>query len=205
VETWRDASLDRIVAYMDETKANNAVVERFNRRVGNDVARYGLALTPDDFTTIERFHGTFVHAGLSLKFESRGRPARAVYPTYRDLLLATDRNGRSWNYLASEDDYQFVRSLEMQDLIVPVVGDLGGVHALAAIADLLMQRGDHLSAFYISNVETYLYGSKYSQFVKNVQSLPRDAHSVIIRATFRASISASEVQSASEFVAANRQ
>jgi hypothetical protein len=142
---------------------------------------------------------------LSLKFESRGRPARAVYPTYRDLLLATDRNGRSWNYLASEDDYQFVRSLEMQDLIVPVVGDLGGVHALAAIADLLMQRGDHLSAFYISNVETYLYGSKYSQFVKNVQSLPRDAHSVIIRATFRASISASEVQSASEFVAANRQ
>ena len=50
VETWRDASLDRIVAYMDETKANNAVVERFNRRVGNDVARYGLALTPDDFT-----------------------------------------------------------------------------------------------------------------------------------------------------------
>jgi hypothetical protein len=86
-----------------------------------------------------------------------------------------------------------------------VVGDLGGVHALAAIADLLMQRGDHLSAFYISNVETYLYGGKYSQFVKNVQRLPRDARSVIIRATFRASVSASEVQSANEFVAANRQ
>jgi hypothetical protein len=205
VETWRDASLDRIVAYMDETKANNAVVERINRRVRDDVARYGLALTPADFVTIERFHGAFVNAGLSLKFESRGRPARAVYPTYRDLLLATDRNGRSWNYLAGEDDYQFVRSLEMQDLIVPVVGDLGGVHALAAIGDLLMQRGDHLSAFYISNVETYLYGGKYSQFVKNVQRLPRDAHSVIIRATFRASISASEVQSANEFVATNRQ
>jgi hypothetical protein len=204
VETWRDAGLDRIVAYMDETKANSAVVDRVNRRVRDDVARYGLALTAADMATIERFHSAFVNAGLSLKFESRGRPPRAVYPTYRDLILATDRAGHSWNYLAAEDDYQFVRSLETQDLIVPVVGDLGGVHALTAIADLLMQRGDHLSAFYISNVETYLYGGKYSQFVKNVQRLPRDARSVLIRATFRASISASEIQSANEFVAANR-
>ena len=205
VETWRDASLDRIVAYMDETKPNNTVVERISRRVRDDVARYGVSLTAADFATIERFHSAFVNSGLSLKFESRGRPPRAVYPTYRDLILATDRAGRSWNYLATEDDYQFVRSLEMQDLIVPVVGDLGGVHALAAIADLLIQRGDHLAAFYISNVETYLYGEKYAQFVKNVQRLPRDTRSIIIRATFRASISASELQSANEFVASNRQ
>ena len=126
--------------------------------------------------------------------------------TYRDLLLATDRNGRSWNYLASEDDYQFVVHWRMQDLIVPVVGDLGGVHALAAIADLLMQRGDHLSAFYVSNVETWLSVRRQvaPQFVKNVQRLPRDARSVIIQATVFASISASEVESANEFVAANR-
>ena len=61
--------------------------------------------------TIQRFHHSFVNAGLSLKFESRGRAPRSAYPTLRDLLLATDRAGRSWNYLASEADFQFVRSL----------------------------------------------------------------------------------------------
>ena len=65
-------------------------------------------------------------------------------------------------------------------------------------------RGDRLSALYISNVETYLYGGKYSQFVNNVRRLPRDARSVIIRSTFRASISASELQPANEFVSANQ-
>ena len=139
-----------------------------------------------------------------MKFESRGRPPRDVYPTLRDLLLATDRGGRPWNYLASERDYQFVRSLQAQDLVIPVVGDLGGAHALAAIADLMRQRGERLSAFYISNVETYLYGGKHSQFIRNVERLPKDARSVIIRSIFRASVSSSEVRPASQLVLANR-
>ena len=50
--------------------------------------------------------------------------AASYYPTYRDLLLETDRQGRRWSFLASEDDYQFVRSLERRDLVIPVVGDL---------------------------------------------------------------------------------
>ena len=177
---------------------------RLDRQLHDIIAGFGLPLTPADFSTIRRFHHSFVDAGLSLKFESRGRPPRSAYPTLRDLLLATDRAGRSWNYLASERDFQFVRSLQTQDLVIPVVGDLGGQHALAAIADLLVARGDRLSAFYISNVETYLYGDKSSQFVKNVNRLPRDAHSVIIRSIFIASISSSEVQPAAQFLAANR-
>jgi len=68
----------------------------------------------------------------------------------------------------------------------------------------MVQHGDRLSAFYISNVETYLYGSKGTQFVENVRRLPRDEHSMIIRSTFRASISRSEVQAANEFVSSAR-
>ncbi len=204
LEAWRDASLERIVAYIDGTKPDGPSVDRLDRRLHDAITRFGVPLTAADFSTIERFHRAFVKAGLSLKFESRGRPARAAYPTYRDLLMATDRGGQSWNFLASESDYQFVRSLQLQDLIVPVVGDLGGTHAIAAIADLTTQRGERLSAFYISNVETYLYGDKYGQFVANVRRLPRDARSVIIRSTFRASISASEIQPANELVSSFR-
>jgi hypothetical protein len=202
-EAWRDASLPRIVAYLDETKPL-ADLNGLRRRLQREIAGFNVPLTASDYTTIERFHSAFINAGLSLKFESRGRPARAVYPTYRDLLLATDSNGRSWNFLAADRDYQFVRSLESRNLVVPVVGDLGGTHALAAIADEMVQHGDRLSAFYISNVETYLYGSKGTQFVENVRRLPRDEHSMIIRSTFRASISRSEVQAANEFVSSAR-
>ena len=204
LETWQDASLERIVAYIDEAKPLADAGPRLDRRLHDTIAGFGVPLTAADFSTIQRFHHTFVDAGLSLKFESRGRPPRSAYPTLRDLLLATDRAGRSWNYLASERDFQFVRSLQTQDLIIPVVGDLGGQHALSAIADLLSARGDRLSAFYVSNVETYLYGNKSSQFVKNVNRLPRDAHSVIIRSIFVASISSSEVQAAGDFLSANR-
>jgi hypothetical protein len=203
-ETWREASLPRIIDYVDGVRPNPEAVRLSDRRLRDTIAGFGVPLTPTDFSTIERFHRQFIDAGLSLKFESRGRPPRDAYPTFRDLLLATDRAGRSWNYLASERDYQFVRSLQAQDLVVPVVGDLGGTHALAAIADLMVQRGNHLSAFYVSNVETYLYGGKYPQFIRNIEHLPKDSHSVIIRSIFRASISASEVRPANQFALANR-
>jgi hypothetical protein len=204
LETWRDASLERIVAYIDEAKSSPDLVQRLDRRLHGSIAAFGVPLTAADFGTIERFHHTFISAGLSLRFESRGRPPRSAYPTLRDLMLATDRAGRAWNYLASERDFQFVRSLEGQDLVIPVVGDLGGTRALPAIADLMTARGDRLSAFYVSNVETYLSGDKYSLFVKNVARLPRDARSTIIRSTFINSISSSEIEPASQFVSANK-
>jgi hypothetical protein len=204
LETWRDASLERIVAYIDEARPIPNSGPRLDRRLHDAIAAFGVPLSADDFSTIERFHHTFIDAGLSLKFESRGRPPRSAYPTLRDLLLATDRAGRSWNYLASERDFQFVRSLQTQDLVIPVVGDLGGRHALAAIADLMVSRGDRLSAFYVSNVEMYLYGDKSAEFVKNVNRLPRDAHSVIIRSTFVNSVSSSEIQQVGQFLGLSR-
>ena len=168
------------------------------------IAAFGVPLSAADFATIQRFHHTFITSGLSLKFESRGRRPQAVYPTYRDLIMATDRAGHAWSFLAAESDFQFVKSLEAQDLVVPVVGDLGGTRALGAIADLLIARGTRASAFYISNIETYLFGNASSQFVKNVARLPHDAHSVIIRSTFQASVSSSSIQPINEFLASGR-
>jgi len=81
-EAWRDASLPRIVAYLDETKPL-ADLNGLRRRLQREIAGFNVPLTASDYTTIERFHSAFINAGLSLKFESRGRPARAVYPTSR--------------------------------------------------------------------------------------------------------------------------
>jgi hypothetical protein len=183
VETWRDASIDRIVAYLDETKPSPAAGEDGGLHAA--IRRYGLPVSAKDLQTIDRFHASFIAEGLSLRFHSTGRAARDYYPTLRDLLLETDRKGRKLSYLASEDDFAFVKALEARDGVIPVVGDLSGPHAVAAIGQLMAQRGERLSAFYVSNVENYLFrDGAYARYVENLKRLPRSDRSLIVRAIF---------------------
>ncbi len=186
VETWRDASIEKIVAYIDETKAAAASARREDvERLRTAIRRSGVPVSAEEFRTIDRFHAAFVDEGLSLRFHSTGRPAREYYPTYRDLLLETDRQGRKRCYLASEDDFQFVKTLEARDGVIPVVGDLAGPHAVAAIGQLMTERGQRLSAFYVSNVENYLFrDGSYTRYVANLKRLPHSDRSLIIRAIF---------------------
>jgi hypothetical protein len=187
IETWRRASVDRIVAYVDAVVAapDPAAVDALRRRVDEAIARVGVPLSADDRGTIDRFHRRFIGDGLSLRFESTGRPPQSYYPTYRDLLRETDAAGRQANYLASEDAFQFVKGLEERDLVIPVVGDLSGPSAIAAIGRALDGRHERLSAFYVSNVEFYLFSEgSYPRFIANLGRLPRTTNSVLIRSIF---------------------
>ena len=182
---FEEASLQTIVAYVDRTRSDVVAVQALRRQLDEAVKGFGVPLSPEDLATIDRFHRTFINAGLSLQFESRGRPPRSYYPTYRELLLETDRAGRKWNFLAAEEDFKYIQSLEAKDLIVPVVGDVSGPHAVRAIADLMTERQLRLSAFYISNVEMYVFREGgFPKFVDNLNRLPRDRKSVIIRSVF---------------------
>ena len=202
VEAWGDTSLERIVAYIDQTKPLEESVRALRLRLDDAMKRFGVPLSSGDLKTIGRFHAAFINAGLSLKFESRGRPPRSYYPTYRELLLASDRNGRQWNYLVSEHDFQFVRSLEAKDLIIPVVGDLSGPHAVAAVGAAMTEHGDRLAAFYASNVEMYVFRDEhFPRFVENLRRLPRDRRSLIIRSIFEYSSSTSGVQGVDDLIA----
>jgi hypothetical protein len=69
-----------------------------------------------------------------------------------------------------------------RNLIVPATGDFGGPKTLRAIGGWLAQRGAVVSAFYVSNVEQYLFqDGKERAFYDNVGSLPTAEHSVFIR------------------------
>ena len=181
---WKGEDLERIATYVDGLAPSPEAIAALRARVDAVVRGFGVPLSDDDFATIDRFHRTFIERGLELRFESAGRPPRAYYPTYRELLLETDMSGHRWNYLASEPDFQFVRSLEERDLVVPVVGDLAGPSALRAIARVMKDRRVRLSAFYASNVEYYLAGDAFQRFVANLGQLPHDGRSVIVRAVF---------------------
>jgi hypothetical protein len=191
LEDWRGARIDKLVSYVDRAALDAAGVSALRARVDDAIARIGVPLLKDDQATIDRFHRRFIEAGTFLKFQSTGRPPQSHYPALRDLLLATTSSGEQANYLASEESFQFIKDLQQRDRLVPVVGDLGGARAIAAVAAALQQRaqrgqtGTQLSAFYVSNVEYYLFGdARFPKFVANLRTLPRASHSVIIRSIF---------------------
>jgi hypothetical protein len=185
LDGWRQAGIARLVTYHDAAAIDREAVTALRLRLESAVARFGVALSAEDLATIDRFHRRFIDAGLELRFQSTGRPPQSHYPTYRQLLLETDSSGHHANFLASEDGFQFVKSLHARDRIIPVVGDLSGPKALAAVGRLLSDRREQLSAFYTSNVEYYLErAGTYPRFTNNLARIPRSPHAVVIRSIF---------------------
>ena len=180
-------SLDAIVEYIDRAPALPAVkLLALRSRLTAVVESFRVPLSDVDRATIDRFHMRFVADGLLLQFNSFGRQPQYDYPTLRELLLETDRQGVRRGYLTSEDDFQFVKRLHADDRILPVVGDLGGSSALGAIARFLAQEKLQVAAFYTSNVEFYLFrDGRFAVFMANLQRLPRLRGSLIVRSVFR--------------------
>ena len=182
---WQTADVERLVAYIDQTPATENSIERVRGEVDVEIERYGVPLSASDRATIARFHETFIKRGLSLRFHSTGRPPRPYYPTYRDLLLATNREGVQSSYLAERASYQFLRSLQRSDLVIPVVGNLAGHHTIRAIGDTIAALDERVSVFYTSNVEFYLFRNGTARpYLENLAHLPRDERSVVVRSVF---------------------
>lgn len=183
--SWRGRSIGELVDHFDSLPALPNEAEPVRRQVQETVRTFGVPLTAQDLATIDRYHRAFIAAGLGLRFQSFGRAPRPYYPTYRQLLLERDLDGKERNYLAREGDYRFVRKMQDQGLIVPVVGDLAGKRAMGAIARDIAARGLTVSAMYVSNVEFYLVGDgTFEQYMANLDALPRSTKSVLIRSYF---------------------
>lgn len=184
---WKQRSIDDLVAYIDRTPpVREGELRAMRDRVTRRVDSFGVPLSNSDRETIDRFHRRFVAEGLSLRFNTFGRPPQYDYPTLRDLLTETDQEGTRRSYLASEDDFSFVKRQQAEDRIVPIVGDLSGRTALAAVATYLARANLQVAAFYTSNVEFYLFGNgRFSPFIENLSRLPRQPRSVIVRSVFR--------------------
>lgn len=185
-ERWADATIEAIIAYLDGTKPlPEAEQLQIQHRLETVMKGFGVPLAPAELETIAQARMQFVTTGLELKFKARNQPLRDYYPTLRALLRENDRAGHQLSFLANEPAYQFVRAMQARNLIVPVVGDVSGAQAMPAIAADMKSRGLRLSAFYISNVEYYLFPPKrFGAYADNVKLLPHDARSTVIRSVF---------------------
>ncbi len=146
---------------------------------------YKLRLSADDLSKMEYIARTFWEEGLDLRFSSIGRGNASMYPTFEEMLLETDRQGRQQNYLSSEESFQWLKKFQEENRLVPIVGDFSGPRAFKSFGGFLKANGLSVSAFYTSNVEFYLFGQpNWARFVANVKYLPITPDSIFIRSYF---------------------
>lgn len=149
------------------------------------VNKHHFALTPGDSAGIEHLLEVFYEAGPEIDYSYRlGRrgPGPSSYPTFGLLQTLTNADSVQMAFLASEENYRVIREMHQRNLIVPVVGDFAGPKAIRAVGEYLKQRNMTVSAFYLSNVEQYLFQNGVAErFYENVATLPLDSGSTFIR------------------------
>jgi hypothetical protein len=179
-------SLDQIVSAVDQAPTSERLFQKNLSTVKSLLTdKYRLKLSSTDLDKIEYVYRTFWQEGLELRFSSIGRNNAANYPSFQDMLLETDRQGRQQSYLSSEELFQELKKFEAENRLIPIVGDFAGAHAFKAFGTFLKNNGLRLTTFYTSNVEFYLFNTpSWPRFVANVRSLPLAPDSIFIRSYF---------------------
>jgi hypothetical protein len=153
--------------------------------VDNLTIGHHLPLTPRDLARLTFVYTSFFKDGPGLDYAPGDSvDLNGALPTYADLMSHTDGQGTAHSFLASEEHYLFVKKLEGDNLLIPVVGDFGGPKAVREVGRYLSDHGATVTAFYLSNVERYLFDRRRSwrKFYDNVATLPYDERSLFIRA-----------------------
>jgi hypothetical protein len=152
---------------------------------------HGFPLSADDLKGIEYVYYNFYWFGPSISYSSSNPSGRRPgnMPSYADLQVATDGERQARGYLASEENFRILKTFEERNLLVPVVGDFAGPKALRAVGAYLADHGATVTAFYVSNVEQYLFqNGVWQTFYQNVATLPLDDASVFIRSARGSSV-----------------
>jgi hypothetical protein len=187
-----DAPLDEILSFFENITADDKSYAKNLADIRKTIqVDFKFPLSSEDQASLEYVYRNFRTWGFDVGFyvsPRRGGRGFGRFPNLRSLLAMKDLKGKQDSFLASREDYDFVRGMQGRNLVVPVVGDFSGKKALAAVGDYLRKRKINVSVFYVSNVEIVLFdwGSfeQFSDFVANVRKLPTDERSLLLRSTF---------------------
>ena len=197
-------------AYID-APSDSAMYRRNLIAIKDHLTRkHGFTLTPQDSSSLDYVYGAFFEAGPLINYSFRPGSGGVRYSgeritvrssagdviggnviplmrggmaTYAELQSSTDSSGSYLAFLASEPTFRYVRDMHLRNMIVPVVGNFAGPKAIRAVGDYLRAHNATVTAFYLSNVEQYLFqqGDDWKRWFDNVATLPLDATSTFIR------------------------
>jgi hypothetical protein len=170
--------------------ARDTIVARKNLAAIRDrlTKQHGFTLSDDDLSTIAYVYAAFVDAGPDLTYNfAQGRLGYGRgMPSYAQLQIEADSAGVRRSYMATEANFRALKELEVNNLVVPIVGDFAGPKAIRAVSGYLKDHNATVTAFYLSNVEQYLFNQEddWRRFFGNVGTLPLDSASTFIRSVF---------------------
>lgn len=151
---------------------------------------HGFTLSPEDESSLEYVFRAFFAGGPDLTYNGVGGGAagfgRGRMPSYAELMQMTDAEGQNLSYMGNDENFKILQDLQKKNLIVPVVGDFAGSKAIRSVATYLKEHDAFATAFYVSNVEQYLFqqDDDWVKFYHNVKLLPIDSSGVFIRSVF---------------------
>lgn len=177
-------TIGTLVSYFDRTDGDEELFHRNLERIRARASAFQVLTGDRDTRRLSELYRSFFERHLDLRWEYRSDGDRGIsFIAYRTFLLGRDLAGAYGNFLATDEDYRYIRDMQARNAIIPVTGDFAGDHALRAIGDFVRGRGDRISVFYLSNVEYYLQPEdRLDEFAANVRYLPTDGRSVMIRA-----------------------
>ena len=144
---------------------------------------HGFQITAPEMEQLKWVFDAFFMYGPVITTRSGSGGGGGSQNSFADLTgYSNDESGTPRSFLSTEENYAYVKDLHARNLIVPVSGDFAGPKAIRAIGAWLKSHGGIVSAFYVSNVEQYLFReSKAGLFYDNVATLPINDESVFIR------------------------
>ncbi|HEX9003056.1 MAG TPA: hypothetical protein VGB07_24325, partial [Blastocatellia bacterium] len=180
-----DAPIETLLAFFDKIQATDQAYAANLAEIKKVIeTEFQFPLLAQDKASLDYVYKSFRAEGLEIAFRLDSNWG-GYFPSFRELIVQTDLNGKAGNFLAVVDDYNFVREMHRKNLIIPIVGDFGGTKALAAVGEYLRKSGLTVTAYYLSNVEQYLFdGSSFEGFARNIKKLPLTDKSLFIRAVF---------------------
>jgi len=180
-------SAEDLFKAFEQSNPNSNLFEKNLQLALDHLKDRGINLTFGDQATMRKVYDAFYESGPNLTYTSFGNAqllGRGM-PSYSELMTTSDESGKNWAYLASEEQFETVRQLEMDNLIVPLVGNFAGSKTIRTVGQYVRDHHAIVAAFYLSNVEQYLFqqDDDWSRFYTNAATLPTDYTSTFIRST----------------------
>jgi hypothetical protein len=157
----------------------------------------GIPLTADELTSLDYVYRAFYTLGPAINYAGYQPKLTTGNVDFEKLSVAADKTGVLRSFLGSEENFKFIKAMHERNLIVPVEADIAGPRAVRGIGDYVRARGARITAFYISNIEQYLFGRSaapetdinggFKGFYDNLATLPVDTTSLVVRGYARSS------------------
>ena len=171
-ELSADAPVRELFARYADMPPSRALLDSTRQMVREHLLEtHAFRVSGEELAWIDRCLDEFFTEGPGIRYASAGSDPSAR-PTYRALMTATDIKDQPRSYLATDDGFAFVKRLQTNNLIVPIVGDFAGPTAIRRVGDYVRQHGGLVGAFYSSNVEVYLSKEQSAAFCANLDALP---------------------------------